>query len=185
MRVIAGHFKGRLLKTAAGQHTRPTTDKIKESIFQRIGPFFDGGDCLDLFAGSGSLGIEALSRGLDSAVFVDNNRQAIRIIRHNLQILKIEKNRATVLSMDAFRALRFLARQNRVFTHIFLDPPYEQIDFEQLLQDIDHYKLLKSDGLILCEHQINEKLPSNIGCLTLFKQYTYGKTTGITLYKLT
>src|SRR5690625_4127464 len=90
MRVIAGEFKSRHLKAVPGSNTRPTSDKIKESIFHMLGPFFEGGLCLDLFAGSGSLGIEALSRGMDKVIFVEKSSSAIRIIHKNVEMLKIE-----------------------------------------------------------------------------------------------
>src|SRR5690625_6853652 len=108
MRVIAGQFKGRRLKTVPGKNTRPTSDKIKEAVFQMIGPFFQGGTCLDLFAGSGSLGIEAISRGMESVVFVDKLGKAIHTIDENIKDLKLEK-RTKVTRMKALRALRVAA----------------------------------------------------------------------------
>src|SRR5690625_2707594 len=95
MRVIAGSLKGRKFKAVPGKQTRPTADKVKESIFQIIGPFFDGGTCLDLFAGSGSLGIEAMSRGMEQVVFIDKQPKAIHIINENRKTMRIEIGRAS------------------------------------------------------------------------------------------
>ncbi|HLS20161.1 MAG TPA: 16S rRNA (guanine(966)-N(2))-methyltransferase RsmD [Bacillota bacterium] len=182
MRIIAGKYRGRKLKTLSGRHTRPTTDKIKESIFQRLGPFFSGGTCLDLFSGSGALGIEALSRGFDRAVFVDNHRQAVQTIRHNIQLLKLSQEQATILQSDAFHALRRLNRQGKVFQMIFIDPPYYEIDFSKLLTEISEQALLSPDGIVYCEHGVDEILPKQVAHLTRYNQFSYGKTTSISLY---
>src|SRR5690625_3327309 len=182
LRIIAGKFRGRKLKTLSGRHTRPTADKIKESIFQRLGPFFSGGTCLDLFSGSGALGIEALSRGFDRAVFVDNHRQAVQTIRHNIQLLKLSQDQATILQSDAFHALRRLNRQGKVFQMIFIDPPYYEIDFSKLLTEISEQALLSPDGIIYCEHGVDEILPKQVAHLTRYNQFSYGKTTSISLY---
>src|SRR5690625_4867518 len=129
MRVIAGDFKGSRLQSVPGTKTRPTSDKIKEAIFNIIGPFFAGGMCLDLFAGSGSLGLEALSRGMEKVVFVDKNKQAIKCINRNIEHVKaIDK--VKVLRMDAFKAINFLANKQHKFDLIILDPPYDVISIE-------------------------------------------------------
>src|SRR5690625_6876170 len=95
MRVIAGSHKGRKLKSVPGKQTRPTSDKVKETVFHTIGPFFTGGKCLDLFAGSGSLGIEALSRGMEQAIFIDQYPKAVQTIKRNLQLLNIDRKSNT------------------------------------------------------------------------------------------
>nr|WP_318036196.1 16S rRNA (guanine(966)-N(2))-methyltransferase RsmD [Halobacillus amylolyticus] len=121
MRVIAGVHKGRQLKPVPNHRTRPTTDKVKESLFQIIGPFFDGGQVLDLFAGSGGLGIESLSRGTEHSVFVDQQQKAVQVIHENLDALKL-RDRAEVFRTDAFRAIKAAGKRGLSFQYIFLDP---------------------------------------------------------------
>ncbi len=121
MRVVSGSAKGRPLKAVPGTGTRPTTDKVKEALFSMIGPYFEGGTALDLFAGSGGLGIEALSRGMDKAVFVDLEPKSIEVIRMNLTATKLE-NQAAIYRNDAGRALKALAKRSTTFDLVFLDP---------------------------------------------------------------
>ncbi|QDP40072.1 16S rRNA (guanine(966)-N(2))-methyltransferase RsmD [Radiobacillus deserti] len=182
MRVIAGIHKGRQLKTVANRLTRPTTDKVKEALFQMIGPFFEGGICLDLFAGSGGLGIEALSRGMQKAIFVDKQGKAIQVIHQNLQDLKLE-NQAEVFRTDAFRALKAAAKRELVFDYIFLDPPYQKVSYIELMDAIKEHDLLHPNGVIVCEHEANELLPDDYSGYVAFRKEDYGSTTAITLYK--
>lgn len=184
MRVIAGNYKGRTIKPVPGKYTRPTSDKVKEAIFHMMGPFFSGGKCLDLFAGSGSLGLEALSRGMEHVTFVDQQGRAIQTINDNLKTLNIN-TRAEVYRMDAFRALHMLAKQQSMFELILIDPPYLKVDYELLLNKLIDLKLMQANGIIYCEHGSEETLPSSIPHLTLVKQVNYGQTTGITLYRHT
>src|SRR5690625_4954895 len=108
MRVISGEFKGRRLKAVPGNSTRPTSDKIKESVFHMLGPYFSGGHCLDLFAGSGALGIEALSRGINNVHFNDRNGKAIQTIKNNLQMLNVDDG-ISISRLDSERCLEKLA----------------------------------------------------------------------------
>src|SRR5690625_355719 len=181
MRVIAGSLKGRKLKAVPGKQTRPTTDKVKESIFQIIGPFFDGGACLDLFAGSGSLGIEAMSRGMEQVVFIDKLTKAIHIIHENRKTMRIEAE-TDVFKMDAFRSLRMLAKNDQPFNLILIDPPYEKTDYKRLVDEILAHNLLSKGGIILCEHDLSHELPLLSHQLAIVKQANYG-TTGITIYQ--
>ncbi|RLL45219.1 16S rRNA (guanine(966)-N(2))-methyltransferase RsmD [Oceanobacillus piezotolerans] len=182
MRVIAGDFKGRQLKAVPGKTTRPTTDKVKESIFQMLGPFFEGGKVLDLFAGSGSLGIEAMSRGMDYGVFVDKHPKAIHTITENLKTLHL-LNRTEMFRADAFRALKGAAKRELRFDLILLDPPYGKVDYKKLIEDILELNLISSYGLIYCEHNPSEHLPESNDKLNLLKQEKYGETIGITIYQ--
>ena len=122
MRVVAGSLKGRSIKAVKGTNTRPTTDKVKESIFNIIGPYFDGGMALDLFGGSGNLGIESLSRGIDKVIFVDKEGIAINTIKENVKELRLE-DRVEIYRNDAFRALKALVKREIQFDLILLDPP--------------------------------------------------------------
>lgn len=182
MRVIAGTMKGRKLKAVPGKETRPTTDKVKESVFQMMGPFFDGGNCLDLFAGSGGLGIEALSRGMTSAVFVDKQQSAVQTLRDNIAMLGIE-DQTEVFRADAFRALQAAAKRELVFDLILLDPPYKKVDYERLVREICALGLIGPDGIIYCEHDPAEKLPVGDDFLHIIKQIKISNTIAITIFR--
>jgi len=182
MRVIAGEFKGRQLKAVPGKTTRPTTDKVKEAVFQVMGPFFQGGACLDLFAGSGSLGIEALSRGIEQAIFVDKHPTAIHTIHENLQSVRMEHN-TEVFRADVFRAIHAAAKRQLTFELILLDPPYKKVKYETFLHEIVRLQLIKSNGIIYCEHDLSEQLPPDGKHFKIIKQENYGGTVGITIYK--
>lgn len=182
MRVIAGTLKGRHIKAVPGNLTRPTTDKVKEAIFQIIGPFFDKGSCLDLFAGSGALGIEALSRGMDYAVFVDKQSKAIHTIHENLKDLQLG-DRTEAFRTDAFRAIQAAAKRDLHFDLILLDPPYQKANYGELLNEITQLNLINENGYIYCEHDQREDLPKYLQAYTLVKQASYGGTIGISLYQ--
>ncbi|MBP2256093.1 16S rRNA (guanine(966)-N(2))-methyltransferase RsmD [Virgibacillus alimentarius] len=182
MRVIAGELKGRQMKSVPGKTTRPTTDKVKEAVFQMIGPYFSGGTCLDLFAGSGALGIEALSRGIEQIVFVDKQSSAVHTIYENLKLLKIE-NKAEVFRTDAFRAIQAAAKRKLQFDLIFLDPPYKKMNYESLIHQIMQLDLLAENGMMYCEHHPSEKIPLHHEHLNVIKQANYGSTIGITIFK--
>ncbi|WP_249869886.1 16S rRNA (guanine(966)-N(2))-methyltransferase RsmD [Oceanobacillus saliphilus] len=182
MRVIAGHLKGRQLKAVPGKSTRPTTDKVKESVFQVIGPFFDGGTVLDLFAGSGSLGIEAMSRGMEYGVFVDKHPKAIHIIKENLRAMKLDQS-SEVFRAEAHRALKAAAKRGLKFDLILLDPPYGKVDYEEILTSMIELQLVNPGCTIYCEHELSEKLPGKLMHLEVYKEDRYGGTIGITIYK--
>lgn len=182
MRVIAGQFKGRPLKSLSGKMTRPTVDKVKEAVFQIIGPYFDGGLALDLFAGSGALGIEALSRGMDRCIFVDKSPKAKHIIMENINALQLD-DRAEVYCTEAFRALKGAAKRNLSFDLILLDPPYGKADFEKLLNQILSLHIVKKDGIIFCEHDGKEMLPDSFDALQLMKRVKYSSAIGVTMYQ--
>lgn len=182
MRIIAGELKGRQLKAVPGKHTRPTTDKVKEAVFQVIGPYFQGGTMLDLFAGSGSLGIEAISRGMTHGIFVDKYPKAIHTIYENIKLVKIE-HKTEVFRADAFRAIHAAAKRGLQFDLILLDPPYGKVSYGKLLNEIVKVQLIKQDGIIYCEHDIAEKLTVQHDHFSIVKQENYGGLIGITIYK--
>ena len=170
MRVVSGKYGGRPLKTLDGKTTRPTTDKVKGAIFNMIGPYFDGGRVLDLYAGSGSLGIEAVSRGMDSAVLVEKDRRAQAIVAENITMTK-EAARFELLKMESSRALEQLTGQ---FDLVLLDPPYAK---EQIISDIEkmaEHKLLSEDIMVVCETDKSVDLPEEIADLGIWKQKIYG-----------
>lgn len=182
MRVIAGKCKGRPLKAVPGMDTRPTTDKIKESMFNIIGPYFDGGVGLDLFGGSGGLGIEALSRGLDKVVFVDRSRKAVEVIKQNIDFCGFEEQ-SEIFCNDANRALKAIIKRGLKFTHIFLDPPYKLTELENIIGTIDQAHLVSDDGIIIAEHGAELTLPTSIGALHLTRREVYGSTTAVSIFQ--
>jgi 16S rRNA (guanine966-N2)-methyltransferase len=182
VRVIAGECKGRPLKAVPGLNTRPTTDKIKESIFNMIGPFFDGGTGLDLYGGSGGLGLEALSRGMDHFIFIDKDPKAIHTIKENIKQCNYEA-KTEVFRNDAKRALKALHKREAQFDMVFLDPPYAKQMLISDMEQIDKLELLALDGSIVAEHGTDVSLAEEIGRFQLVRQETYGKTTTISIYR--
>lgn len=170
MRVVSGNYGGRPLKTLAGKTTRPTTDKVKGAIFNMIGPYFSGGRVLDLFAGSGSLSIEAISRGMDFAVQVEKDRSAQTVILENIKMTK-ESQKFQLLKMPAERALSVLAEP---FDLVLLDPPYAKEHIMKNLLEMQSRQLLTENAIVVCETDKAVELPEMIGELHLTKQKIYG-----------
>ncbi|MFC3882696.1 16S rRNA (guanine(966)-N(2))-methyltransferase RsmD [Bacillus songklensis] len=181
MRVVSGNCKGRPLKAVPGMTTRPTTDKVKEAIFNMIGPYFTGGIGLDLFGGSGGLGIEALSRGFDKMIFVDRDGKAIQTIKANLAVCGFE-DRAEVYRNDAERALKAVQKREMMFDLILLDPPYKAQKLKTLIEMIDGQRLLSKEGVIVAEHDNDVGLPDQIGRFSKVKFEVYG-ITAISIYQ--
>ena len=149
MRVIAGTAKRIQLKTVEGLDTRPTTDRIKETLFNMISEYLADSSFLDLFSGSGAIGIEALSRGATSAVFVEQSKLATNCIRDNLKRTKLDSS-GEVYEMDVFSALKKL-ENTRTFDYVFMDPPYNQLLEKKVLEYLSTSKLLSDDALIIVE----------------------------------
>ncbi|WP_370567454.1 16S rRNA (guanine(966)-N(2))-methyltransferase RsmD [Desemzia sp. RIT 804] len=182
MRVISGEYGGRRLKAVPGNSTRPTTDKIKESLFNMIGPYFDGGQCLDLFAGSGGLSIEAVSRGMDGAVLIDKAPIAIKTIQENIAVTK-DAEKFTVIRSDASRILSTLKGKKMCFDLVFLDPPYAEQQIPSQITQLLKLDLLSSDALIVCEVDKKVDLPEQIQNAKVYKTAQYG-ITNIVIYEL-
>lgn len=182
MRVIAGTYGGRPLKSLPGDNTRPTGDKLKETMFNMIGPFFDGGQALDLYAGSGALGIEAVSRGIDVAVLVDKNRTAQKIIQENIQMTK-EIEKFTALQTPSDLALDQLANSGEKFSLVFLDPPYAKQTIEKDITQMIKGEMLENEAIIVCETSRDVELPSELADLYIWKERTFGKTKLTIYYK--
>ena len=157
MRVIAGSARRTPLKTLEGMNTRPTQDRIKETLFNMLQ--YDLADCtfLDLFAGSGGIGIEALSRGAGQAVFVEQNEAAVQIVRDNLKATKLE-DRAVVMHCDALLALKRLEGKHR-FNLIFMDPPYKKGFEEEVLSIIDRSSICTEDTVVIVESSLDTEIP--------------------------
>ena len=164
MRVISGKYKGKKLQGFNIDGTRPTMDRIKESLFASIQNKINESICLDLFAGSGALGIEALSQGAKSCDFIDHNKEAIKIIKNNLENIKEDYN---IINTD-YKS--YLKKINKKYDIIFLDPPYQNNLLNKSLKYIEEYDLLNENGIIVCEVE-NEIPKSN---LKLIKEKSYG-----------
>lgn len=178
MRVITGKARGVNLKTPEGFQTRPTTDRVKEALFSVIQFDIPAASVLDLFGGTGQLGIEALSRGAKHAVFVDESEKACQLIRENLRRTKLEKE-ASVVRSDY---LAYLGRCREKFDIIFLDPPYAEVFLENALKMITEIDILQSGGIIVTERPLDKELPYEFDGFVRSKDYKYGKTL-ITLYR--
>ena len=183
MRIVAGSLKGRKIEAVKGENTRPTTDKIKENVFNIMGQFFDGGVVLDLFAGSGNLGIEALSRGVEHGVFIDKDARAIRTIRTNLAQLGLEA-RSEVYRNDAFRALQVLAKKKAKFSLIILDPPYGKIAITELLDWLMKHQLLEEEGLVFCEYAHGMDVSYDAEFFEAYRREVYGTVEILILKKV-
>lgn len=175
MRIVAGTARGIRLKMVPGNHVRPTADRVKESLFNVLGPFFDGGNVLDLFAGTGGLGIEALSRGMEYAVFIDKSSASTAVVQENLKKSKLNE-KAETHSCDARVALKKLKERGICFQIIFMDPPYHDELIIKLLEVVSEYGLLSRDGVIIAEHAKDFYMPKEIATLERTRSLSYGNT---------
>ncbi|MFD0587877.1 16S rRNA (guanine(966)-N(2))-methyltransferase RsmD [Paenibacillus sp. GCM10027627] len=181
MRVIAGEARGRALKAVPGANTRPTTDKVKEAIFSMIGPYFDGGIALDLFAGTGGLGLEAWSRGVERVIFVDRETISIDVIRHNVKAVGAE-SAAEIYRNDAGRALKALAKRGLAFSLVFLDPPYRMTDMDAVMEELADKGMLENDAKIVVEHDAAHTYPEHLPHFDQMKHAKYGDI-AVTIYR--
>ena len=175
MRVITGTARGRRLKTPDNYDIRPTTDNVKESLFNILQFDIEGRRVLDLFAGTGQLGIECLSRGAANVIFVDKDRNAVKIVRENLRSCGLN---ATVLQEDALRILE----RGQKYDLIFVDPPYDSDLYEAVLDRINLVDILSEGGIIVCEARRERVLPEMTAPYRKCKEYCYGKVK-LCLYK--
>ena len=170
MRVITGSARGRVLETLKGEDVvRPTTDKVKEAVFSSIQFELEGRDFLDVFAGSGQMGIEALSRGARSAAFIDSSRQAVAVIERNLKVTGLQPL-ARIIRADSLTYLRSCPDR---FDIAYLDPPYNMGILQEALPIIA--QIMKKTGVIICESALNDKLLQKYYKFTLDRERTYGK----------
>ncbi len=176
MRIITGTAKGRQLKTPRGNDVRPTTDRVKESLFAILAGRVPDAAVADLFAGTGNLGLEALSRGAASAVFVDASPASIALIRDNAARTGLQ-SRAEILRIDALAAVDRFARVGRTFDLIFCDPPYNRGLAPAVAAKIDAGGILRPGGALIIEHSRHEQLPDSLVNLTVSRTERYGETT--------
>lgn len=175
LRIISGKYKGRKLREASLETTRPTTDKNREMVFNVLGQYFEGGTVLDLFSGTGALGIEALSRGMETAWFVDKNREPYLLLCRNLADLGIPLGKtARVFQEDAWV---FLARHPEMTADlVFLDPPYALGALPGLLKTMAEGSVLTAGGVIVAETDRKTMLPPEIGALAVFREIPEGNS---------
>ena len=176
MRIVSGAARGRKLAAPSGMDIRPTTDKVKEALFSIIQFELYGKTVLDLFAGTGQLGLEALSRGARFAYFTDSSKQAVRLIQKNIELTGFTEN-SRVQFTDAYG---FLASCTETFDLVFLDPPYEK---DMILRAAPLLaRVLKPNAVVICESRVGEQLPPTIGRLAVAKEYVYSQIK-LTVYR--
>ncbi len=181
MRVIAGTAGGLKLKAPGGLATRPTSDRVREALFAILGPTVEAANFLDLFAGSGAVGIEALSRGASRAVFVERSRYTQEIILENLLKTSLGA-RAQLLRLPAERAIVVLAKAREEFQLVFLDPPYNKALVPKMMELAVGSNLIANGGLVIAETLSKEELPASVGPLNLYRRAEYGQT-ALNFYK--
>ncbi len=178
MRIIAGSAKGRKLYTPAGSRIRPTSDRVKEALFNIVSGLLGSfSDCpvLDIFAGTGNLGIEALSRGAPRAVFIDSHRDSVALVKRNLELTGF-LDRSRIICRDAQAALKNLDVSGESFRLVFIDPPYYGELLESVLAFLGTSRLLVDGSLVIAEHSTRETLRADFGPLRRFDGRTYGDT---------
>lgn len=175
LRIIAGELKGRKLRTVAGLTTRPTADRTREAIFNILGPGIRGAHVLDLFAGTGAFGIEALSRGAASTLFIEKGREALAVLADNIQFCGLAE-RAAAIRWDAARNLDCLRNREPLFRLIFLDPPYRQGLVAPALAHLHAARCLAQGARLVVEHGVEDPLPELRDAYLLQDQRRYGKT---------
>jgi 16S rRNA (guanine966-N2)-methyltransferase len=175
MRVIAGIYKGRRLKTLEGLSVRPTSDRLRETLFNILTPRIDGASFADICAGSGAIGIEALSRGARHVTFIESSLKAARVISENLRNCGIRED-YRVINRDALRALKNLASEDARFDIIYFDPPYDSEIYTPVMWQIAKRDLLAEDGVLIVEHRRQTPLLPNYDRLRPYRQVTQGES---------
>jgi len=188
MRVIAGTYRSRILKSLKGLALRPTSDRLRETLFNVLGPAVVGARFVDVFAGTGAVGIEALSRGAAEVVFIENHSPAVALIRKNLESLGVRSG-ATVFGADALRGLEMLAAKRKAdraaFDFVFLDPPYAAAEeYERVLRALGSASFLAPGSVVIAEHHKKFDLPVYTGSLARFRILKQGDA-ALTFYRFT
>jgi len=176
LRVIAGEYRGRRLDRIEGTDIRPTSDMVKESLFNILGDAVIDSNFLDLFGGTGGIGIEALSRGAKHVVFIDSNIKSIKVLKENLKHLNIENN-IEVFHTDYSTAISKLYKYNKQFDIIFIDPPYSVGIAQSALGELDRNPIIAQAGLVIVEHDSRDEMPESTGKLYMYRNKQYGNTT--------
>ncbi|HRY78518.1 MAG TPA: 16S rRNA (guanine(966)-N(2))-methyltransferase RsmD [Candidatus Izemoplasmatales bacterium] len=174
LRIISGTLKGRKLREASFDTTRPTTDRNKEKLFNILGQYFDGGQALDLFAGSGALGLEALSRGIGRVWFVESDRDAFRVLRSNIESLSLGSSPTAVTLLQD--GIAFLRTTREKFDLVFLDPPYASDLVVTALEMISQYRILNDQGVVVAENDKQKPPTDAVKDLVAFRDAVEGNT---------
>lgn len=175
MKIIAGKYRSRVLVTLEGLNTRPMMSRMKESVFNTIGPYFDGDVVLDLFGGSGALSLEALSRGAGFSYIIEKSFDAVKVIRKNVDSLK-ENDNVRIINTDYKLALKKFKEEKVSFDIIFLDPPYKLNVIEEIIDFITQNELLKDKGIIVCQYVKGNYKPEETNSLKIIKNYDYASS---------
>lgn len=175
MRIITGQYKGRRLKALEGLHVRPTSDRLRETLFNILAPRIEGARLMDLCAGSGAIGIESLSRGAAEVTFIENNRRAAQLISENLQHCGITEG-VRLINRDALSALKYLAEQQLKYDIIYLDPPYDSQLYSPILWLLAKNSLVAAEGSVIVEHRRQLPLEPCYGDLCVYRELTQGET---------
>ena len=175
MRIIGGTLKGRKLATIRGKIIRPTADRLREAIFNILADRVENSVVLDLFAGTGALGIEAFSRGAQSVVFVDNSISAIAVLKKNISTCALEEN-ATIIKWDISKNLNCIQSINPAFDLVFLDPPYNKDCLKPVLHSLSRNDALETGACLVIEHSDTEPVPLKIPVFNIADQRRYGRT---------
>ncbi len=182
MKIIGGVFRGRRIEMPKGARMRPTSDKVRDALFNIVGERVKGALFLDLFAGSGAVGIEALSRGAGKSVFVDISGRCVKTIRKNVARLSLGSSSLAIIKGDALGAIKKLSDSNTRFNLIYLDPPYHTFGIKKCLICLCNHDILNPSCLVICEHFKKDPLPEEAGGLKRVKAAGYGDTV-LSFYK--
>ena len=175
MRIVAGEDSSRRIEAPKGNNTRPTLDKVREAVFSSLGGYLEDGWFLDLYAGSGANGLEALSRGAGGAVFVDSSKAAVDVIRRNIKSLQCA-DKCLVLPVNDKKALVKLQEKQMHFRYVYLDPPYEKQNNAKIIELLQEYDLLEDDAVIVIEALKEDIYPEQIGAFEQYRSAIYGIT---------
>lgn len=175
MRIITGIAKGRAIKAPEGENTRPTSDRVKESLFNIISKKIYGARVLDMFSGTGNLGLEAISRGAEVCTFIENSNNTYKVLSMNVESLGFVSN-SELYKGDAFNVLERLGRNNKKYDIIFLDPPYSMGLVEKSIKRINELMILEKNGIIISECDEKDIIPENIYDIKVYRVEKYGRT---------
>lgn len=175
MRIIAGKYKSRRLVTLSGPNTRPMTDRMKESVFNIVGPYFSEENVLDLFGGSGALSLESISRGAASSIIIEKSPEAASIIKKNISLLEVS-SQVSLLTMDYKVALNKISKLNKTFEIVFLDPPYHLNVIDEIIKYLLENKLVKQSSYIICHYYQNNHLPVENDQLRIVRNDNHGSS---------
>jgi len=174
-RIVAGKLKSRLVKTPKGDTVRPTSNRVRESVFSIVEDHAEDCCVLDLFAGAGSLGIEAISRGASHVTFVENSPHVVRVLKENIEHLDIQ-NRATVMKVDVFGVLKEFSTKGARFGMVFMDPPYSENLAHRVMKSLASSGVVAEDGIVVTEHGKADSLEQTYGELALTRVLKFGDT---------